>query len=131
MKRITAVGAGSWGTALGIVAARAGCDVRLWSRNELIVDSINHHHLNPMYLANIELPATVCATTDIGQAVKGADLVLLTVPSQAVRTILHAMLISLSPRMLLVSAAKGIEIDSGLRISQVVQEVVAEEFAPR
>jgi len=118
MKRITAVGAGSWGTALSIVAARAGCEVRLWSRNEHIVESINRQHLNPFYLANAQLPAGVCASTDIAQAIKGAELVLLTVPSQAVITIVSSMLPSLSPGMLFVSAVKGIEIDSGLRISQ-------------
>lgn len=131
MKRIAVIGAGSWGTALGIILARTGHDVRLWSRNAEVVQSVNRDHLNAVYLTDFRIPEAVRATQEIAQAVEGAELVLLATPSHATRAILRSMTTSLRAEMIFVSATKGIEIETGLRISQVVHEVVGKEFAPR
>jgi hypothetical protein len=69
MRRVAVIGAGSWGTALGIFAARAGHQVKLWSRNRDVVSSINREHENPLYLTGTRIPESVYATNDIGEAI--------------------------------------------------------------
>src|ERR1700752_2887316 len=68
MKQIAIIGAGSWGTALAVVAARAGHEVRLWSRNAAVVTSINEQRVNSRYLSSTSIPASVIATADHGSA---------------------------------------------------------------
>jgi len=124
MRRIAVIGAGSWGTALGTLAARAGHEVHLWSHNPAVVETINSEHVNPRYLKDLQIPDTVRATDDIIDAVNAADMVILAAPSHATRELLAAMTKALRKEMIIVSATKGIEIDTGRRISQIVAEVV-------
>ncbi|MEP6819093.1 MAG: NAD(P)H-dependent glycerol-3-phosphate dehydrogenase [bacterium] len=131
MKRVAIIGAGSWGTALGIVAARAGHEVHLWSHNAAVVESINREHSNSRYLTEARIPDTVCATGNIVEAVGRAELVILAAPSHAMRELLVSMAPALRAEMIVVSATKGIEIDTGKRMSQVVAEVVSRETRPR
>lgn len=131
MRRIAVIGAGSWGTALAIVAARAGHEVYLWSRNAAVVESINRDHVNPVYLTEARVPDSVRATGDISEAVNTAELVILAAPSHATQGLLETIASRLQPEMIIVSAAKGIEIETGKRISQVVAEVVPEASRPR
>ena len=131
MKRIAIIGAGSWGTALGVVAARAGHDVQLWARNADVVDSINRDHLNSVYLTGTPLPPGVRATGDITEVMDGAELVILAAPSHATRELLTDMLPALQREMIIVSATKGIEIETAKRISEVVSEVIPEANRPR
>jgi len=125
MKRIAVIGAGNWGTALAIVAGRAGHDVRLWSRNRLVVDSINNEHVNPVYLAGSMIPERVQATPDLLEALEDAHFVILAAPSHATRGLLTAMAPALPQESIIVSATKGIEIETGKRISEIVSEVVS------
>ncbi len=90
--RIAIIGAGSWGTALGIVAARAGHEVKLWSRNAKVVESINRDHINSIYLAGFEIPNRARATTAFEEAIDRADLLILAAPSHAMRSVLTSML---------------------------------------
>jgi len=131
MSQITIIGAGSWGTALAIIAARAGHKVTLWSRNAEVVSSINSLHVNPRYLSSAQIPESVSATGDHERSVNNASLVLLAAPSHAARELLGAIKAGLGERSIVVSVAKGIEIDSGLRISEVVADVLGEAFAER
>jgi glycerol-3-phosphate dehydrogenase (NAD(P)+) len=131
MKRIAVIGAGSWGTALAIMAARAGHDLSLWSRNEAVVESINRNHLNSTYLTDALIPHNVRATKDITAVVNGAELVILAAPSHATRSLVTMMVPVLRSDMIIVSATKGIDIAPGKRISQVVAEVVSEVARPR
>lgn len=131
MKRIAIVGAGSWGTALAVVAARAGHEVHLWARNPVVVDSINKDHVNSVYLAGTPVPPSVRATVDITEGMEGAELIILAAPSHATRGLLTAMVPTLRSGMIVVSATKGIEVETGKRISQVVQEVVPDSARPR
>jgi len=131
MSRIAIVGAGSWGTALGIISGRAGHQVRLWSRNAEVVEAINGRHVNSVYLAQHEIPSGVEATSELSEALSGAELVLLAAPSHVTRELLVRMLPGLQPQMIFVSATKGIEIETGKRISEVVREVVGKLFEPR
>jgi len=131
VKRVTIIGAGSWGTAVAVVAARAGHEVQLWARNADIVDSINRDHANSIYLTGTPVPPNVRASGDITEVMDGADLVILAAPSHATRGLLTDMLPALQREMIIVSATKGIEVETGKRISEVVAEVVPQDTRPR
>ena len=124
MKQIAIIGAGSWGTALAVVAARAGHGVRLWSRNAAVVSSINKQRVNVSYLSSTAIPDEVTATGDLKAALHDASTVLLAVPSHAARETLLAMSSELHEAAIIVSVTKGIEIESGKRISEIAKEVV-------
>jgi glycerol-3-phosphate dehydrogenase (NAD(P)+) len=130
-KRVAIIGAGSWGTALAIHAARAGHDVFIWSRNAAVVDSINRDHINSDYLKDAEIPVSVRAMKDIEGSIDRAELVILAAPSHATRGLLTTMSPGLRSKMIIVSATKGIEVDTGKRISEIVEEVVPNEARPR
>jgi len=122
-KRIAIVGAGSWGTALAVIGARSGHEVTLWSRNPEVVRSINEQRINGSYLTDISIPDRVTATNDIDSALDGATLVLLAAPSHAARTLLTKMSPALDDDAIIVSVSKGIEIETGKRISEIVKEI--------
>lgn len=124
MKQIAVIGAGSWGTALAVIAARAGHNVRLWSRNDAVVNSINEKRVNSRYLSSTSILDNVTATGDIEAALQDASMVLLAVPSHAARETLIAMSPQLNEDAIIVNVAKGIEIESGKRISEIAKEVV-------
>lgn len=123
MKRIAIIGAGSWGTALAIMAARAGHTVQLWSRNPDLSRSINESHINSQYLKSIQIPSSVTATSELNTALDEAELVLFAAPSHAARELFTAITPHLSDAAILVSVSKGIEIETGKRISEIVKEV--------
>ena len=124
MKRVAIIGAGSWGTALAVVAARAGHSVRLWSRNAEVVSSINERRVNSRYLTSTSIPASVVATGDLGEALEDAPMVLLAAPSHAARELLTAMSPLVDQAAIIVGVSKGIEIESGKRVSEIAKEVV-------
>src|SRR4030095_1292647 len=90
-KQIAIIGAGSWGTALAVVAARAGHSVCLWSRNKEVISSINERRVNSRYLVSTSIPASVEATGDLGEALDDASMALLAAPSHGARELLTAM----------------------------------------
>ena len=124
MRRIAIIGAGSWGTALAVVAARAGHEVWLWSRNSEVVSSINERRINSRYLTSTSIPESVIAGADMGAALRGASLVVLAAPSHAAREVLLTMSPLLEEAAIIVSVAKGIEIETGKRISEIAKEVL-------
>jgi len=117
------LGAGAWGTALAKVLADAGNDVRLWARRPELADEINNTHRNPFYLDDAELPKTIRATSDPAEALTDACTVLLAVPAQSLRTNLVQWAPLIGGDATLVSLAKGIELDTLMRMSQVVVQV--------
>ena len=123
-KRIAIIGAGSWGTALAIIAARAGHEVTLWSRDPGVVTSINEQRVNSRYLTSVSIPDRVTATNEIATALDKASLVLLAAPSHVARDLLTHMSPSIDEPAVIVSVSKGIEIETGKRISEIVKEVV-------
>lgn len=124
MKRIAIIGGGSWGTALAVIAARAGHDVQLWSRNPDVVRSITENHINSHYLTSVQIPPSVAATSELNAALNDATLVLFAAPSHAARELFTALAPHLSDSAIIVSVAKGIEIETGKRISEIVKEVI-------
>ncbi|HEX6873870.1 MAG TPA: NAD(P)H-dependent glycerol-3-phosphate dehydrogenase [Micromonosporaceae bacterium] len=126
MKRAAVLGAGSWGTAFAKVLADAGRPVVLLARREEVAVSIREERRNPDYLPGALLPANVTATTDPVEALVGADLVAVAVPSQTLRdNLAHwlAAIGSLDENTTLVSLMKGIELGTGKRMSEVIAEV--------
>ncbi|HKV19705.1 MAG TPA: NAD(P)H-dependent glycerol-3-phosphate dehydrogenase [Mycobacterium sp.] len=117
------MGAGAWGTALAKVLADAGNNVTLWARRAELADEINTTHRSPEYLGDVELPASIRATSDPAEALSGACTVLLGVPSQTLRANLTDWAGRIADDATLVSLAKGIELDSLMRMSQVVVQV--------
>ena len=117
------MGAGAWGTALAKVLADAGNNVTLWARRTELADEINDTHRNPEYLDDVELPASIRATSDPAEALSDACTVLLGVPSQTLRANLTQWAELIREDATLVSLAKGIELDSLMRMSQVVIQV--------
>jgi glycerol-3-phosphate dehydrogenase (NAD(P)+) len=117
------MGAGAWGTALAKVLADAGNDVTLWARRPELADEINDTHRNTGYLGDVDLPKSIRATSDPAAALAGACTVLLAVPSQTLRANLTNWTNLIGDDVTLVCLAKGIELDSLMRMSQVVVQV--------
>jgi glycerol-3-phosphate dehydrogenase (NAD(P)+) len=123
------MGAGAWGTALAKVLADAGNNVALWTRRPELADEINDTRRNVQYLGDVELPKTIRATGDPGEALAGACTVLLAVPSQTTRANLERWRDLIGNDVTLVSLAKGIELNTLLRMSQVVVQVTGADPA--
>jgi len=118
------LGAGSWGTTFAQVLCDAGTPVTLWARSEATVSAITAAHENPRYLPGITLPVSLTATTDQAAALDGADLVVLAVTAQTLRSCLVTVAPLLPPQTLLVSLIKGIELGSCKRMSEVIGETL-------
>ncbi|MDT5159307.1 MAG: glycerol-3-phosphate dehydrogenase [Acidobacteriota bacterium] len=129
--RVAVIGAGGWGTALGIVAARAGREVCLWSRNEALVEEINVEHVNSAYLDGHVIPEGVLATSEPSEALRGAELVILAAPSHATRGVLQRLYGEFEPGATFVSATKGVEFETGKRMSEVLAEILGVSEAAR
>jgi glycerol-3-phosphate dehydrogenase (NAD(P)+) len=117
------IGGGSWGTALAIHLARSGAAVRLWAREPEIADGIRLTRRNPWYLADVACPPGVTATTDPDEAIEGADLVLVAVPSEFMAVTLKAFG-RLPSGVPVVSAAKGLDPERHVRMSEIVAETL-------
>ncbi|MET8650979.1 MULTISPECIES: NAD(P)H-dependent glycerol-3-phosphate dehydrogenase [Nocardia] len=127
MTRAAVLGAGSWGTAFAKVLADAGTDVTIWARRPEVAEALATKHRNPSYLPDVQLPA-VDATDDHVEALRGAEIVVLAVPSQSLRANLETWKDALGDALThhdatLLSLAKGIETGTLLRMSQVIGEV--------
>lgn len=131
MKRIAIIGAGSWGTALALVAARAGNDVRLWAHSAEVADGLQRERENKIYLPGFALPDSVSPTNNLAEALTGAEIVLTVVPSHFCRGVYGQMLPHLNPQMVFVNATKGIENETQMRIEEVVRDVLKNDFEPR
>ncbi|MBI3492125.1 MAG: NAD(P)-dependent glycerol-3-phosphate dehydrogenase [Acidobacteria bacterium] len=126
MRTVSVLGAGSWGTALSVHLGRLGHQVRLWARDRSLVDDMHTRRANPIYLPDVALPANVTVTHALTDAVRGADVIVLAIPSHGLRAVMHAAVASVPPHAVLVSAAKGLEGGTLLRMS----EVIAQEAGP-
>jgi len=103
--------------------------VRLWSRNADVVRSISEARINSRYLSSTSIPSGVIATGDLGEALHGATMVVFAAPSHAARELLTAMSPLLDEAAIIVSVSKGIEIESGKRISEITKEVLGSTYS--
>jgi glycerol-3-phosphate dehydrogenase (NAD(P)+) len=134
MSQIAVIGAGAWGTALSIVLGRKGThQVRLWAHEKEVRESILARRLNELFLPGHAIPETVVPTNDWAQALSGAQFVVSVMPSHHCRALFKQMNRFLTPEMHLVSATKGIENDTLMRMSEVIADSVksARGFIPR
>jgi glycerol-3-phosphate dehydrogenase (NAD(P)+) len=127
MRRVTVLGAGSWGTALAAHLGRIGHDVRLWARDSAVAADIAERRANVVYLPDVVLPGSVAVTDEIGAALVDAELIVSAIPSHGCRAVMHAAAPFVSPRATIVSATKGLETESLLRMSDVILEEVGRE----
>ena len=118
---IGVLGSGSWGTALAVHLARTGHDVRLWARDAVLAEQMAATRFNATYLPGIELPKALQPTHALETALTGAEFVVMAVPSHGVRTVARAASPLLVPGCTLVSATKGLEETSLLRMSEVMR----------
>lgn len=130
MKRIAIIGAGSWGTALALIAARAGNRVQLWAHSAEVAESLRQTRENKIYLSDFPLPDSILPTDDLAEALTDAEIVLTAVPSHFMRSVYVQMLPYLQPEIIIVSATKGIEIATGMRMEEVACDVLKDRFAP-
>jgi glycerol-3-phosphate dehydrogenase (NAD(P)+) len=122
MSAIAVLGAGSWGTALAIHLARTGRSVRLWGRDDRLVDEMVRTHANRRYLPGTAIPDHVAPTSSLEEALAGIPVVVVAVPSHGLRSVVRAAAGFLESRAIVVSATKGLEESSLHRMSQVIHE---------
>lgn len=120
--KISVIGAGSWGTALGALLADKGEEVVLWTRNPEQAASIRETRHNNKYLQEVLLPENLMVTTNLREAVTQADILLLAVASQSMREVLKNMGQWTRAQQVVVNVSKGIEMHSLKRISEIVTE---------
>jgi glycerol-3-phosphate dehydrogenase (NAD(P)+) len=137
VKRLAVIGGGAWGTALAVIAARAGCAVALWARDAAVVEAITAGRENPVYLPGIALDPAIAATTELAAALDGAAAALIVVPAQFLRGVLDQIAATLRAAILpsqasrdrevrrlpLLLCAKGIEAGSLKTMSEVAAEI--------
>ena len=138
MSRISVIGAGAWGTGLAIVLGRGGFhQVRLWAHEKEVRDSISARRVNELFLPGQSIPTPVSPTGSLQEALEGAEIVVSVMPSQHCRQLFQQMRPHLNPGMLFVSATKGLEEKTLLRMTEVIAQVVsqkigsAQDFRPR
>jgi glycerol-3-phosphate dehydrogenase (NAD(P)+) len=125
MSQIAVIGAGAWGTALSIVLGRKGTQhVRLWAYEKEVCESIAEQRVNLLFLPDERVPECVSPTNSLPTALSGADIVVSVMPSHHCRRLFQNMRPHLRPDMLFVSATKGIEEGSLLRMTEIVGQVV-------
>ena len=124
MTRIGVLGAGSWGTTLADLLARKGHDVRIWAYETEVVEGINGSHVNAVFLPDAPLAPALRATGDAAEAVHRAEVVLSAAPSHAVRSVLERVATAIPPGAIVVSATKGIEMESLALMSEVAGTVL-------
>ncbi len=128
--KVAVVGAGSWGTTVAALAC-ANAPTVLWARDPDVVARVNGEHRNGDYLPDIELPPELEATASLEDACIGADVVVMAVPSHGFRSVLAAAGPTISPDAAVISLSKGLEQGSGLRMTQVVADVLPDHPGDR
>ena len=121
-KKVTVAGAGSWGTALAMVLADNGHDVRIWGNKEEQIDEINERHTNSFYLPEIKLPESIRGYMSLEDSLEGVDTVILAVPTKAIREVVKQLNAASKQPITVVHVSKGIEPDTLMRISEMIEQ---------
>jgi glycerol-3-phosphate dehydrogenase (NAD(P)+) len=121
--KVGLLGGGSWGTTVASLVTR-NVPVTIWARNAATVDEINTHHTNEKYLPGAKLPEKLVATNDICEAVAGADIVVMGIPSQNFRSVLEEVKKHIRAGVPVISLTKGLELDTGMRMTEIITEVL-------
>lgn len=121
--KVSLLGGGSWGTTVAALVAR-NAPAMLWARNPETVREINSDHSNETYLPGARLPEKLRATADIGEAVAGADVIVMGIPSQNFRSVLQQVREHIRPWVPVISLTKGLELDTRMRMTEIIAEVL-------
>ncbi len=124
MAKVSVIGAGSWGTALSILLHSNGHEVTLWSIMEAEVAMLNEQHEHKDKLPGVKLPEDMRITTDLESSVKGAELMVLAVPSPFTRSTAHSMAPFVEDGQIIVNVAKGIEESTLMTLSEIVEQEI-------
>jgi len=125
--RLAVLGAGGWGTALARLLVHAGHEVALWTRRSAHAAELTERRENAAYLPGVQLPERLAVTDDLGKACHMAEIVVLAVPSFAMRALAATVVPHLSATTAVVHVAKGLEPDTGLRMSEVLFELLSSQ----
>ncbi|MBA4536071.1 NAD(P)H-dependent glycerol-3-phosphate dehydrogenase [Bacillus aquiflavi] len=127
-ERVAVIGAGSWGTALSIVLADNGHEVRLWGHKQAQIDEINEKHTNEKYLPNIILPKNIKGFFSLEEALNEINIIVIAVPTKAIREVIGKIREFQKTPLTIVHVSKGIEPDTLLRISEMIEEEMPKEL---
>jgi len=120
---VSVLGGGSWGTTVASLVTR-NSPVTLWARNPATVEEINTQHTNETYLPGATIPDKLVATNDIGEAVRGADVIVMGIPSQNFRAVLQEVKKHIRAWVPVISLTKGLELNTGMRMTEIINEVL-------
>lgn len=126
--KIAVIGAGSFGTALSNVLADNNHDVSIWSHSEAVITDINNQHKNSKYLGDIELNHSIHAFSEINEDISFYEMILLVVPSHAMREVVTKLKPFIMPNQVIMHASKGLELDTNKRLSEVIVDVLGDAF---
>ena len=121
--KVGLLGGGSWGTTVAAVVSR-NAPITLWARDAETVEGINRDNENRKYLPGIKLPTVLRATSDMAEVVAGADVLIMGVPSHSFRAVLEEARQHLRPWVPVISLTKGLELSSGKRMTELIEEVL-------
>ena len=124
MTEVTFLGGGSFGTALAILLAGKGYKINIWDRKKSVVDDININNCNSKYFQNLKLSQNITATENIEHSIKNCEFVIISVPSFAVRSVCVSIANKIRKDQIIVCTAKGIEDNTNLRLSEIIEEVL-------
>ncbi|MDQ0271090.1 NAD(P)H-dependent glycerol-3-phosphate dehydrogenase [Cytobacillus purgationiresistens] len=128
IENVAVIGAGSWGTALAMVLADNGHHVRLWGHKAEQINEINDLHTNEKYLPDIKLPHNITGYSSLEEALTGIDTIVLAIPTKAIRDVLNQIADLRTEPLTIVHVSKGIEPDSLLRISEMIEQEMPAEL---
>lgn len=123
-ERIGVLGGGSWGTALAILLANKGYDVDMWLRDHSQIEEMENLRVNSKYLPNVALPSNIKLTNDLEKLSYNKDMIVLSVGTHGIREVLNNCKSYINSKQIMVNVSKGIENDSLLRISEIVEELL-------
>ncbi len=121
-EKIAVIGAGSWGTALSIVLADNGHEVRLWGHSETHIEEINQTHMNQKYLPGVLLDEAIIGCSSLTKALDEVETIVIAVPTKAIREVIRKIVDFRTEPLTVVHVSKGIEPDTLLRISEIIEE---------
>ena len=130
MPKVAIIGTTTWGLTLGVALAFKGAGVRLWARTQAEADRLRNAEFPSQLFADITLPKRLSITSALEEALDGIKAVIMAVPSQSMRANIKAVSSYLDSSMLVVSAAKGLELKTDLRMSQVIADELSPDFLP-
>lgn len=126
MSKVAFLGGGSFGTALSVLLANKGNDISIWDRKIEVIEDINNNHRNSKYIKDLVLPDNIKAYQALAEAVEGSEYIVLAIPSHVIRSLCHSLKGIIKPDQVIVSVAKGIEEDTLMRLSEVINDELPE-----